>query len=507
MPSFRRLTLMTLAGLSAGSTALAQDGARPDAPGRRALERRLAPLLDEPPYDRATWGVYAVDERGRVLYARNADRLFIPASSTKLVVSATAAALLPPDYRVRTSLYINGSFADGVLDGDLVLYGRGDPSFSTRCYATDTLLAGVCDSAMTVMGALADLVVAQGVRRITGRVLGDGSYFEPRTLHPRWELFDAAWWYAAPISGLAFNDNSIDFRITPGVSVDAPPTITWSPDVGLVAFENRARTGPADSASTIGDHFYRVPGTWQVWAEGTAARGRRPWTQYFAVPDPNLYAARALAVALLARGVSIEGGALGTTDSLLTAAARAGPPLVERLGRPLPDLIFPILNTSQNTFAEYVLKVLGRELGGVGSWDAGIEVERRFLIDSVRIDSTAFYLDDGSGLSAGNLVTPGAFVQLLDYMARHPRRAAFLAAIPRSGAPGSLLNRFTGSALAGRVVAKTGSITHVNTLSGYIDRGDGRHITFSIQANGHTVSYNRMLARIDAIVEEIGRTR
>jgi D-alanyl-D-alanine carboxypeptidase/D-alanyl-D-alanine-endopeptidase (penicillin-binding protein 4) len=244
-----------------------------------------------------------------------------------------------------------------------------------------------------------------------------------------------------------------------------------------------------------------------VWAEGTAARGRRPWTEYFAVPDPNLYAARALAVALLARGVSIEGGALGTTDSLLTAAARAGPPLVERLGRPLPDLIFPILNTSQNTFAEYVLKVLGRELGGVGSWDAGIEVERRFLIDSVRIDSTAFYLDDGSGLSAGNLVTPRAFVQLLDYMARHPRRAAFLAALPRSGAPGSLLKRLTGTALAGRVVAKTGSITHVNTLSGYIDRGDGRHITFSIQANGHTVSYSRMLARIDAIVEEIGRTR
>lgn len=505
--AFRSTHFWLLCWLGCTAPAVAQVPVLRTAPLRGPLARRVAALIDQPPFDRAMWGIYAVDNRGRVLYARNADRLFVPASNTKLVVAATAVALLPPDYRVRTSLYAAGPLEAGVLRGDLVLYGRGDPAFSTRCYATDTLLPGACDSAGAVMGALADSVVAHGVRRIAGRIVGDGSYFEPVLRHPRWELFDAAWWYAAPISGLAFNDNSIDFRIAPGPRIDTPPIVAWTPELGLVAFENRARTGPADSGSTIGDNFFRVPGTWQIWAEGTVALGRAPWTENFAVPDPNLYAARALAAALLARGVAVEGGAVGTTDSLFTLSSRSNPPLAERLGRPLPDLIFPILNASQNTFAEYLLKILGRELQGSGSWAAGLDVERRFMTDSVGIDSTAFFLDDGSGLSAGNLITPRAFVTLLAYMARHPRGAAFLNALPRAGAPGSLLHRFGGTAAAGRVVAKTGSITHVNTLSGYVEQTNSRRVTFSVQANSHTVPWSAILAQIDSVVVQISKGR
>ena len=176
-------------------------------------------------------------------------------------------------------------------------------------------------------------------------------------------------------------------------------------------------------------------------------------------------------------------------------------------GRPLPDIIFPILNTSQNWFAEMLLKILGREFQGDGSWEAGLDVERRFLIDSAKIDSTAFALEDASGLAAGNLVTPRAFAQLLAYVRRHPKSAPFLAALPRSTQPGSLLKRFTGTELEGRVLAKTGSIDRVNSLSGYLERPDGRTITFSVQANGHAVPYQQMLARIDSLVVEIGKTK
>ena len=165
---------------------------------------------------------------------------------------------------------------------------------------------------------------------------------------------------------------------------------------------------------------------------------------------------------------------------------------------PLPDVIFPILNTSQNWFAEMLLKVLGREVKGEGSWTAGLDVERRFLTDSVKIDSTAFALEDGSGLAAGNLVTPHAFAQLLAYMHRHPKGAAFVAALPHAGQPGSLLKRFAGTPLEGRVIAKTGSIDRVNSLSGYIEQPNGRTVTFSVQANGHAVPYQQMLAQIDS---------
>jgi len=498
---------LILASLTISGALSAQTPPPRTTPLRGSLTQRLNTLLDEPPFNRATWNVYVQDDRGRVLFNRNGDRFSVPASNTKLVVSATAAVLLPVDYRVRTSVYANGTVSEGVLNGDLVLYGRGDPTWSERCFGIDTLAPGACDSTWTAVDAIADSIRAHGVRRITGHIVGDGSYFEPQTAHWNWGSYDLNWWYAAPVSALGFHDNSVDFQITPGAAVDQPPKITWNPDLGMIGFENRARTGPADSGSTIGDNFFRTPGTLDIWAEGTAALGRSPWIESFALPDPNLYAARALAAALQRKGVSIEGGAASTTDSLAFRTLRLSTPLVEYLGRPLPDIIFPILNTSQNWFAEMLLKTLGREIEGEGSWEKGLDVERRFLVDSVKIDSTAFALSDGSGLSAGNLVTPHAFVQLLDYMYRHPKKAPFIAALPHAQQPGSLLRRFAGTPLEGRVLAKTGSIYRVNTLSGYIEATNGRRFTFSIQANGHSVPGRQMLAQIDSLVVEIGKTK
>src|SRR5438874_2763894 len=466
-----------------------------------SLQQRITRLLDQPPYDRATWNIYAQDNRGHVVFNRNGDHFSVPASNTKLVVAATATVLLPADYRVRTSVYANGTMTDGVLKGDLILYGRGDPTWSQRCYSVDTLAPGGCDLTWTAVDAIADSLRARGIRRITGRIVGDGSYFEPILTHPGWNSFDLNWWYAAPVSGLGFHDNSVDFQITPGPFVDAPPVITWNPDLTLFTFENRARTVAADSSTTIGDNFFRKPGTLDIWAEGTVSLSRSPWIESFALPDPNLYAARALEISLRKKGISVGGGAASTTDSMVYRTLRCcgsppPPPLVEYRGRPLPDIVFPILNTSQNWFAEMLLKMLGRQAGDTGSWKAGLDVERRFLIDSVRIDSTAFALEDGSGLAAGNLITPHALAQLLAYMPGHPKRGPFLAALPHSSQPRSLPKRFAGTPLEGRVIAKTGSIDRVNSLSGYIEQPNGRTVTFSVQANGHAVPYAQMLAQI-----------
>jgi D-alanyl-D-alanine carboxypeptidase/D-alanyl-D-alanine-endopeptidase (penicillin-binding protein 4) len=167
-------------------------------------------------------------------------------------------------------------------------------------------------------------------------------------------------------------------------------------------------------------------------------------------------------------------------------------------------MIFPVLNSSQNWFAEMLLKTLGREIEGEGSWRAGLEAERQFLRDSVGVDSTAFSLSDGSGLSSGNVLTPRALAKLLTYMRRHPNNA-FLNGLPLSGERGSLSRRFLRTPLEGRVRAKTGSIFHVNTLAGYIERTDGTTLTFVIMANNHTARYADMLAKIDSIVVEVGR--
>jgi D-alanyl-D-alanine carboxypeptidase/D-alanyl-D-alanine-endopeptidase (penicillin-binding protein 4) len=223
------------------------------------------------------------------------------------------------------------------------------------------------------------------------------------------------------------------------------------------------------------------------------------------LPDPNLYAAKALRRVLAEAGISVVGATRSTTDSMAYSAVRQSQPLAETWSRPIRDWLFPILNTSQNWYAEMLLKQLGKQFGKAGSWPEGLEVERRFLIDSVRVDSTQFSLSDGSGLSSSNLISPLAFTQLLRYMRRHPRYAVFAAGLPQAGVAGSLRNRFQGTPLAGRVRAKTGSISRVVSLTGYIELDRGRSLTFSIQANHHALPSRALLATIDSLVVDMGR--
>ncbi len=470
----------------------------------QSLEKRIDARLDGAGLTRHIWGVAVTDLDGRLLYGRNADRMMIPASNTKLLVSAVASARLGPDFTVRTSLYGTGPVVDGVLQGNLVLYGRGDPTFSKRCYQVDTLAAGVCDADPSArFRTMAKQLRAKGVRAVAGDLVGDGSYFPDDMVHPSWEYYDLFWWYAAPVSGLGYNDNAVDIRITSRDSAGGTPTVTLSPDIGFASIDNRAEVVPRGTRRTF-DVLRAADGMSYV-ASGVLPAGANPSTESAAVLDPNRFAAMALRHELLAAGIVVRGGVRSTTDSLAHQHARTTMPLAEVESRPLRDWIFPILNTSQNWFADMTLKQLGRQFGAAGTWDEGLRVQRRFLIDSMQIDSTQFAVTDGSGLASNNLVSPLAFTRLLSFMRRHPNYAMFSAALPLAGQPGSLRRRFAGTPVEGKVRAKTGSISRVNTLSGYVERADGRVLVFSVQANHHTLGSSRMIPAIDSMVAELGR--
>jgi len=488
------LVVLLSAPLPAQSPAPSRSLPLPSAPAR----------VDHAPLDRFLWGIAVVDDRGRLLYQRNAERLFVPASTAKIVVSAVAAALLPADSTVRTSVYGTGPVAGGVLQGDLVLYGRGDPTMSRRCYGTDTTRALACDSdPASPFRRLAAALRAKGIRTVTGDLVGDGSWFEPTLTHPAWESYDLNWWYAAPVSGLGFNDNSVDITWSAGAAAGAPAQLTMSPVLGDVTLDNHTTTVAGDSGATL--DFFRDPGTLRIRAEGRVPRGGSGRTEHFALPDPNLYAAWAFTAALGEAGISVQGRARSTTDSAAYLAARASPPLTEVESRPFRDWIFPILNSSQNWFAEMILKQLGRRFGRAGSWTEGLAVERRFLIDSMRIDSTQFALVDGSGLATSNAVSPAALVRLLQFARRRPQMEPFLDALPRSGARGSLRSRFLGTSLEGSVVAKPGSITGINALAGYLDLANGRRVTFAVLVNHHTLPNAAMVRAIDSVIVDIAR--
>jgi D-alanyl-D-alanine carboxypeptidase/D-alanyl-D-alanine-endopeptidase (penicillin-binding protein 4) len=463
-------------------------GAR-DTAAAEHLAARIDSVLARPELRRAHVGLEVADAAsGRVLYARDAERLFVPASNLKLVVTATAARLLGPGYRWRTTLYGTGPVVDGTLRGDLVLYGRGDPTFSAR-YGT---------SRTAGLEALADSLRARGIRRVAGAVVGDESWFDTEHVRGDWQGYDLLWWYAAPVGALAFNDNSVDFRIDPGAA-GQPARIRWEPRTAFVRFQNRTRTVAAGRPQTLDLERGEGPGAIRAYGETPLDAG--PRTESFAVDDPALYAATVFREILEARGITVDSAAVRVVSAPSLSAAAAATVLAERTSPPLPQVIAPVLLRSQNWIAEQLLKTLAREVGGQGTWDAGLRLERDFLVREVGVDSTAFRLRDASGLSSENLITPHAFVQILRYVRRTPAQAMVRAGLPVSGRAGSLQSRLLD--LPGRVAAKTGSIGNVDSLSGFVTLGDGREVVFSIIVNGSGYPAARVRADMDDVVRAI----
>jgi D-alanyl-D-alanine carboxypeptidase/D-alanyl-D-alanine-endopeptidase (penicillin-binding protein 4) len=460
------------------------------APVRAVLSRAEA--------QRGHWGIAVRDAAtGTALVSHNADRLFIPASNAKLVVAAAAAHYLDPDFRYVTTLEASGDIVDGVLRGDLVVRGRGDPTISGR-YERGML---------AVLESLADSLRARGIRRIDGAVIADESHWDSDYVRGDWEAYDLLWWYAAPVGALGFNDNAIDFSIAPGAAGRAA-AISWQPETSYFVFVNRSTTGAAGTPNTL--DLTRIAGTDTIVAYGSIPANAARSTQYFAVDDPARYTATVLRETLERSGIDVGSDAVRVIRGAApwrepAPAAGAARVLVEHRSVPLPRLIAPVLQTSQNWFAEQLLKTIGREAGGEGSWRRGLELERRFLIDVVGVDSTAFRLRDASGLSTGNLAAPNALVQILSYIARTPRMQSALEAMPVSGAAtGSLRRRLED--LNGRVVAKTGSISNVDSLSGFLTTNSGRRVVFAIIVNGSGQSSATMRPLLDDIVRAIAVT-
>jgi D-alanyl-D-alanine carboxypeptidase/D-alanyl-D-alanine-endopeptidase (penicillin-binding protein 4) len=454
------------------------------------LAEKIEAILERPAVERALWGIEVWDPaRGEAIYRHNAEKHFVPASNLKLVVATAGAHLLGAEYRYSTTLYATGAIEGGVLRGDLVVYGTGDPMLSARYAPTLT----------SIFEAWADSLQAHGVRRIRGGIVADQSAWDTVYTNGDWSEYDLLWWYAAPTGALGYNDNSINFRVAPGETVGAPAKITAEPRSSFYRFDNRTTTVAAGAPQTL--DFSRVPGTNRIFAYGEIPFGTASGTEYFAVVDPARYTATVLKEVLERKGIRVGRSEVRVHSDAATSPARGAREIFVHHSPPLPQVVLPILRTSQNWFADQLLKTLGKELRGEGSWQAGRAVERDFLVRTVGIDSAAFVLRDGSGLSSANLITPHALVQLLAFARTMPESAVVREALPVSGQPGSLRTRLTD--LGGRVAAKTGYIYHTDALSGYLTLDDGRELIFSIIANASGSPSAQVKAAIDDIVRAV----
>lgn len=437
---------------------------------------------------RAHWGVAVYDTGAEQWIAlHNADRFFVPASNLKLIVSAVALERLGPEFTYRTTVYATQPVdPDGTLNGDLVLYGRGDPNLSGR-YAP---------SMTSIFEWLADSLVAHGLKRVTGDLIADESHWDDQYHHRDWSGFDQMWWYAAPVGALGFNDNSVDVSIRPGPRAGAPPSIETLPRSSFYSLDNRAETGPRGVESTF--DMKREPGTNQITAFGVLPLDEPPETSYVAVVDAAGYTATVFQSVLVERGIEISGRVRTVSDSLDSPLGSGNAvTLANHRSVPLTKVLESINGRSQNWHAEQVLKTLGREVAGAGSWDAGLKVELETLAQ-LGMDTTAFLLRDASGLSPANLTTPRALAELLTSMRSRPHGDVFARTLSVAGQTGSLKRRFRGSAAQGRVRAKTGFIANVYALSGYMTTVSGREYAFSVFVNG---AGSRANPAIDRLVE------
>lgn len=420
---------------------------------------------------------------GAVLYKRNQDRLFVPASNAKLFTTALALIRLGPTYRFTTSVQAEGLVdANGNLHGDLVLVGRGDPSLSSRVYPY-TSEPSTLDPLQPIED-LADQVSKGGVRTISGDVIGDDTRYPWAPYPAGWTAGDETWDYGAPVSALVVNDNYITLTIQPDEQEGELARISLLPPVEYFNLSNRVVTGEAGK-KTI--HVERGAGSSEIELWGRIGIGETPAVEKLAVPDPALFAAIALRDALTRRGVAVHGEARARHRSLMdgsdsATAAPSGSELARRTSPPLIQLLQVVDKVSQNLHAEIFLREVGAVRRNLGTLAAGLSEMEEFLA-SAGIEHDQQHLRDGSGLSRNALVTPEAIVKLLLFLYHSPVRDQFMGLLPVGGEDGSLRLRFKGHNEARGIHAKTGTLSDVHALSGYAESQQYGPVAFSFVVN------------------------
>ncbi len=436
---------------------------------------------------------------GAVLYKRNQERLFVPASNAKLFTTALALMRLGPDYRFNTSVLAEGRVdANGKLNGDLVLVGRGDPSLSSRIYPYTTEPS--TRDPLQDIEDLAEQVSNGGLRAIAGDVIGDDSRYPWAPYPSGWSAGDETWDYGAPVSALVVNDNWSALTVQPAEEDGELAWISFLPPVEYFSVSNRVVT---DTAPKKAIHLERNAGTHEVELWGRIGIGEAPSVEKIAIPDPALFAAIALRDALTRRGIAVHGEATARHRTMSdptepATPTQSGSELARHTSPPLIQLLQVVDKVSQNLHAEILLREVGIVRRNIGTLAAGL-LEMEDFLTSVGIDSEEIHLRDGSGLSRNALVTPQAIVKLLVFLHRSPLREQFMGLLPVGGEDGSLRLRFKGHKEASGIHAKTGTLSDVHALSGFAESKQHGPIAFSFlvnNVNGEGLKVSQFLDRI-----------
>ena len=457
---------------------------------RASLRHAIDSMLAAPDTRSARWGVLVVDpERGDTLYSHDAGKLLVPASNQKILTAAVALDVLGPDYRYETPFIAAGSIRDGVLEGNLLVEGRGDPTVSDH----------IAGDAMLPLQAVADSIAARGITRVRGRLLAYGNAFGDANIGHAWEHDDLATSSGAAIDELLFNEGIAQVIVRAGNSAGDTVTARTSPAGTFPRLRLHATT--TDSIGT--DSVARLTAVkdtllGDVVVSGTIPQGDSV-SLTVAFRDPVEAYLAALREALFDRGIIVEDSGLAIVPPNLDTLFTMRSP-------PLSDILAAFLKPSQNQIGEVLFKTVALARTDTGT----ARVARRIFGDRLRAWGAAddgFLVWDGSGLSRQDLVSPETLVRVLDTMRRHQHFQTYYDAFPVAGVDGTLRGRMRGTAAEANARGKTGTLSNVRSLSGYVTTADGRLLVFSVLCNNYLVPTAYVSRVQDSITVRLARLR
>jgi D-alanyl-D-alanine carboxypeptidase/D-alanyl-D-alanine-endopeptidase (penicillin-binding protein 4) len=453
------------------------------------LQRRLADHVAQPHFAAGLFGVKIVSlESGKTIFEHDAEKLFSPASNSKLYTVALALDQLGGDYRIKTSLYaVAKPDRRGTLKGDLIVYGRGDPAINTRVHDKDIFKA---------LLPLVAVLTNAGIKRINGDLIGDESFFRGNPYGSGWDCDDLQYYYGAEISALTVNDNILQLSAKPGEREGAPCKLALLPATSYLILSNRTQTAAAGTRRSI--NLYRPLGQNVLYVSGQLPLDDAGYTEDATVHNPAALFTAFFKEALARHGIKVN-GKLRTMNWLDRQAQPLDLDKLVELGSiespPMRDIAREIQKPSQNLYTDLILAHLGslalatNKSPALMSEDAGIR-ELYALLAKAGIRRGDVQFEEGSGLSRNNLTTPNATIALLQYMNRHVEAEAFLNALPVAGVDGTLRNRMKDTAATGNVRAKTGTLRWANSLSGHVTSAAGERLIFSIMLNRYVAGTN-----------------
>ncbi len=423
-------------------------------------------------HSQAGWelGVIVLDEDGKTLAAENADQPRAPASNQKVLVVGAALGLVGPQLAYETTLSAKEPPRGGAVQ-DLVVKGDGEPNISKRFHDGDPT---------AVFKGWAGELKKKGVQKVTGDLVVDDTCFDEVRFLPGWKENQQGSWFSAEVGALNLNDNCIDVSVSP-TRPGQLAKVELLPRTAYVSIDNRCKTVDGARGKPI---FNRKNGTNTVEVKGEISVRQKPLdSPDVTIEDPGLYFGTVLVEVLRAEGIAVEGKVV--RGKLLDRAGPTPAVLVQHRST-LDDDLKVINKHSQNLHAEVLFKALGARKGGEGSVAGGARAVGAFL-SSKGLPAAGLHMEDGSGLSSGNRVSPATLAGVLAWIEKQPFFAKYKESLPIAGVDGTLKRRFKGKKSSGRVFAKTGYLRGASALSGYVERGS-RHRVFSVIVNGMKAS-------------------